>query len=109
MKKAIKVYGVYLLILVFFGACEDEHFLITGVDFNGATLRNLGTEPQFNNFNWTDTFTNDIVFIVSYHNEYQYGMNSNFSNKAYAQFHPGSVDDNYIIESSFSIKLDRAF
>src|SRR6478752_4703164 len=99
MTKTFKIYGIYLLLQVF-GSCITYHETINDVDFSGATHG----ENHDNDYRWTDTFTKDIIFIVSYYTGNLSAMNTNFSNKCYGQFDPGTEIDNHIDKSSLSIK-----
>lgn len=108
MKKVGALYGFYLLLMVVSQSCRPEHYRITGIKFSGATIAKRDAEMQANYYTPTDTFTNDIVFVVSYKAQYLYGMNASVGEKCYATTVP-TVYDNSMLSDLDSIKFDRPF
>ncbi len=66
MRKALKILVIYLFLTVISQSCSPDHFLISNIEFNGATLSERNNQREYNNFKQTDILKNDIVFIVSY-------------------------------------------
>ncbi len=108
MKKTLKIIGIYLFLIVASQSCSPEHYLISSIEFNGATVSERKNERELNNFKQTNVLKNDIVFIVSYHTDYIASLDLGLSGKCYA-FTKGSVIDNYLLENTYSIKFDHPF
>ncbi|MBF4470126.1 hypothetical protein [Flavobacterium sp. HJJ] len=108
MRKIIKIICVYLVIIFLSNSCTPDHLLISDIDFTSASIKERKDRREFNDYLPTSIFKKDIVFIISYHTDYIAGIDLGFSNKCYA-FTKGSVIDNDLLESSYSIKLNRPF
>ncbi len=106
MKKLIALYGIYLLLMVITYSCSiEEDYQITGITLSGATIGQRGVDLPSNYYVATDTFTRDIVFVVSYTKQNLYSMNAVVGEKCYAL----SGNKNYIYDSLDVMKFDRPF
>jgi hypothetical protein len=108
MIKILKILGIYLLLTVLSQSCSPEHFLISGIEFNGATVCERNSQREHNSFIKKDILKNDIVFIVSYHYDFIASLDLGFSGKCYA-FSKGREIDNYLLENTYSLKFDHPF
>ena len=108
MIKILKILGIYLLLTVLSQSCSPEHFLISGIEFNGATVSERNSQRENNSFLKKDILKNDIVFIVSYHCDFIANLDLGLSGKCYA-FSNGQIIDNYLLENSYSLKFDHPF
>ena len=108
MRKALKILVIYLFLTVISQSCSPDHFLISNIEFNGATLSERNNQRDYNNFKQTDILKNDIVFIVSYHTDFIASLDIGLSQKCYA-FSKGRVVDNYLLENTYSIKFNHPF
>jgi hypothetical protein len=106
MRKVSLIIGLYIFLFII-SNCSPYHLLIKDIRFEGATLVKKSDEKQFNDYNATSIFTNDIVFVISY-NSYD-ALFNNLSSNCYAQYDRGHVYDNKLLEETFSIKFDHLF
>lgn len=109
MKKALKITGVYiLLIFLDFSCSPPEHVLINDIEFSSATIKDRKDNREFNNYVETSVFKNDIVFIITEKLETVASLNLRLNDKCYATTFSKTYD-NSILEESFSLKLDKDF
>ncbi|MGE5447133.1 MAG: hypothetical protein ACM3PR_02145 [Bacteroidales bacterium] len=108
MKRITAILGLYIYLFIANQGCRPEHFLITDIRIESATLKDKDDERQFNYYIDTTVFTKDIVFIISYHTDYVAGFNLGFSSECYA-FKKGRVYDNQLLEDTYSLKFDHPF
>lgn len=108
MKKTLNFIGIYLLIIVFSQSCTPDHYYISDIEFNGAKVSEINNEKNYNYFTNTNLLKNDIVFIIGYKFQYIASLDLGLSEKCYA-FTKGQSIDNYLLESSFSLKFDHSF
>lgn len=109
MKKLIAILGLYFFLFIANQSCRPSHFLITNIRFESATLKDKDDEKQFNHYIPTATFTNDIVFILSYYyGDFVASAFHGFSSQCYA-FTKGRVLDNQLLEDTYTISFDHPF
>jgi hypothetical protein len=109
MKKALKIIGIYiLLIFLDFSCAPPEHVLINDIEFSSATIKNRKDKREFNDYVETSVFKNDIVFIITEKLETVTSLNLRLNDKCYATTFTKTYD-NSILEESFSLKLDKDF
>jgi len=66
MKKLFKIIGIYLSLIVISESCSPQHYLISDIEFNGATIDSRNKEKEYNTFTQTDVLKKDIIFIIKY-------------------------------------------
>lgn len=109
MKKALKIIGVYILLIFLDFSCAPlEHVSINDIEFRSATIKDRGDKREFNNYVETSVFKNDIVFAIAEKTERVASLNLRLNNKCYATTFE-KIYENSILEESFSLKLDKDF
>jgi hypothetical protein len=108
MNKALKMLGIYLILVVVSGSCSPDHFLITGVDFSGAKAIERKNDREYNQFTQTNLLKDEIIFTLRYNTEFVASLDLGMSAKCYA-FTKGTKIDNYLLENTYSLKFDHPF
>jgi hypothetical protein len=108
MKKLFKIIGIYLSLIVISESCSPQHYLISDIEFNGATIDSRNKEKEYNTFTQTDVLKKDIIFMIKYNTDFIASLDLGLSAKCYA-FKRGRVYDNSLLENTYSLKLDHPF
>jgi hypothetical protein len=108
MNKALKILGFYLILVFISGSCSPDHFVITGIEFNGAKISERRNEREYNQFTQTNLLKNEIIFTLIYNAEFVASLDLGLSTKCYA-FRKGIKIDNYLLENTYSLKFDHPF
>lgn len=108
MKKLFKFIGIYLCLIVMSECWSPQHYLISDIEFNGATVSERKKEREYNRFTQTNVLKNDLVFIITYKTDFIASLDLGLSAKCYA-FKRGRVNDNSLLENTYSLKFDHPF
>ncbi|MBW8331977.1 MAG: hypothetical protein K0M40_08150 [Prolixibacteraceae bacterium] len=108
MKRIAAIIGLYFVLFVMNISCRREHFLITGIRFESATLDKEKAEMRFNDYVPTSVFTKDIVFVISYETVFVALNSFNLNSNCHA-LTLGKIMDNKLLDETFSISLDHPF
>lgn len=109
MKKLISIILLFSIFLLPQFSCNKLHYLISDINFSGATLSKKGDEPYWNIYKQTNVFTKDLVFVISHQVELVTAViDLNFISSCYA-FKKGSILDNGLLKNTFSISFDKQF
>jgi hypothetical protein len=109
MKKLIAFLGLNLSLLILNINCKPEHAHIFDIGFKPAVVINPSNERQFNDYDVTSVFKNDIVFIVSYHYEYVARLINVNSGSECNAFKRALEFNNQLVDSTFSMKFGHPF
>ena len=108
MKRIAAIIGLYLILYVATNSCRQEHFRITDIRFESATLDKKQDDIQQNHYVPTTVFVKDIVFIISYQTEFVAINSFNLSSNCFA-LSRGEILDNKLLVETFSISFDHPF
>lgn len=109
MKRIISIIGLYLSLFIMNMSCKPEHVHIYDIGFKAAILEHAGDGRQFNDYNVTSVFTDDIVFIVSYHFDYVASLLKFNTGSECKAFTRAKKFDNQLMDSTFSLTFDHSF
>ncbi|WP_264563941.1 hypothetical protein [Flavobacterium sp. N3904] len=108
MRKLFKIIGIYLFLIVMSECWSPQHYLISDIEFNGATIYKRDKEKEFYIFTQTDVLKKDIIFRIRYNAKFIASLDLGLSAKCYA-FKRGTVYDNSLLENTYSLKFDHPF
>ncbi|MBF4473222.1 hypothetical protein [Flavobacterium sp. HJJ] len=108
MKKVFKIIGIYLLIIVLSESCSPQHYLISDIEFYGASIDVRNKEREYNTFTETNILKNEIIFIIGYKTKFIANLDLGLSAKCYA-FKRGRINDNSLLENTYSLKFNHPF
>ena len=110
MARKVLLIGFISLMLTVLTGCPDswyEHYLIKGIDLNGAEIKEKRKDKEDNIYEPTLTFVNSVNFVLTYDLEF-ISYVPTYSSACYATT-KGTKYNNELIQETFSLKFNQPF